>query len=538
MSDNIEIKKSRLVFIYFCIMALFLVIILRMIFVVCFGDKITVSRLYDLNKKDKRADIFDRNDVLVATDLKTKSLYISSVLIKDQEKIAQGLVKIFPDFSYAEILKKISEEKNSRQWILIRRNLTPHQVSQVQNMQLAGLLFEDDLIRVYPQKAIASHFVGYVDLDRKGLAGMEMQYDRKLRKGENLHLTLDIRIQDILHYELLKAMEEYNARAAAGLVMNVNNGEILALSSLPEFDPNLQSDASPNQRFNRVTNGVYELGSVFKVLTNAAAFEKNLVKIDDIYNVSEPIKYGRFTINDYHKIKDEMTVGEIFSHSSNVGTVKIADKLGADNQKDFLAKLGLLKKIDADFPGMGRPIFPRLWREINLYTISYGYGISITPLHLAMAVSAIVNGGILYYPSFVKTEVQPEGQRVIKESTSKIMRQMLREAVTGGTGKKANIEGYEVGGKTGTAELAESGSYNERQTMVSFIAAFPISQPQYLVYIILDRPNHIFNTGGMVAAPVAGKIINNIAPLLQIKPGPKVKFAISSETVSNTKSNL
>lgn len=517
---HIEIKKSRLAFIYFCIIAAFLTIILRMVIIVVSGDKVKISGIYDPRSADKRANIYDRNNVLVATDLKTKSLYVSSVLVKNPQAIARGLATIFSEISYAEILKKISDGKNSKQWILIRRNLTPNQVDQVENMQMAGLLFEDDRIRVYPQKSIASHFVGYVDLDRKGLAGMEMQYDRKLRKGEDLHLALDVRVQDILHDELVIGMEEFRAKAAAGVVMDVNNGEILALSSLPSFDPNLQNEASPDQRFNRVTNGSYELGSVFKVLTNTMAFEKGLVKMSDIYNVRDPIKYGRFTIKDDHAVKDEMTVGEVFAYSSNIGTVKIAEKIGAEYQKEFLEKMGLLKKLEIEFPGLGRPMFPKTWREINLFTISYGHGIAITPLHLAMSVAAISNGGMMYNPSFVKLEEQPKGKRVIKESTSETMRLMLRKVAVEGTGRNANVEGYEVGGKTGTANRAEYGGYNERQTMASFVAVFPISQPQYLVYVIFDRPNYTFNTGGMVAAPVAGRVVKNIAPLLGVRPKP------------------
>lgn len=227
-----------------------------------------------------------------------------------------------------------------------------------------------------------------------------MQYDKQLIGGDDLELALDVRVQDILNDELMNGMEENHAKGAAGVVMDVNSGEILALSSLPSFDPNLQHEADSDSRFNRVTNGSYELGSVFKVFTMTNAFEDDLIKPTDVYNVKDPIKYGRFTIKDYHQEKDEMTVGEIFATSSNIGTIKIAEKIGITSQKDFLEKMGLLKKIDAEFPGLGRPIFPKIWREISLFTISYGHGIAITPLHLAVGVSAIVNGGILYNPSF------------------------------------------------------------------------------------------------------------------------------------------
>ena len=248
----IEIKRSRLTFVYFCILAAFVAIIFRLFFVVIVGDKVKVSTIYDLRKVGKRANILDRNGVLIATDLKTKSLYVSNVLVKNPQAIATSLSKVFPELSYKEILKKISEGRKSRQWTLIRRNLTPSQVDTVQSLQIAGLLFEDDLIRIYPQKSITSHYVGYVDLDRKGLSGIEMQYDRDLINGQDVELALDVRVQDILNDELLNGMEEFNAKAAAGLIIDVTNGEVLALSSLPSFDPNLQHEADSEQRFNRV----------------------------------------------------------------------------------------------------------------------------------------------------------------------------------------------------------------------------------------------------------------------------------------------
>ncbi len=490
-----------------------------MIFLVASGDKVKIRFIYDANKINRRGDIVDRNDVLVATDLKTKSLYVSSVLVKDASDMAKGLAGIFSDLTYNEVLKKIIAGKKGKDWILIRRNVTPSQAEQVQNLKKAGLIFEEDSIRVYPQRSIFSHLVGYVDLDRKGLSGIEMQHNKQLIKDEEkLQLAGDIRIQDILENELQNGLIEFKAKAASGIIIDVNTGEILAISSLPSFDPNLQHEASQNERFNRITNGVYELGSIFKIFTNAAAFEHNLVKMTDSYNVADPIKYGRFTITDDHPFKGEMTVEEIFSHSSNIGTVQIAQKIGIENQKDFLKKLGFLNKVDAEFPGLGRPIYPKTWRDINLYTISYGHGIAITPLHIAMATAAVANGGILYKPSFLKLNDKPEGKRVMKESTSQLMRIMLRKVVTDGTGKKSDIEGYEVGGKTGTANKVEGKGYNEKQTIASFIAVFPISEPKYLVYVTFDQPNYSFNTGGMVAAPVAGRVIRNIAPILGVYP--------------------
>ena len=300
--------------------------------------------------------------------------------------------------------------------------------------------------------------------------------------------------------------------------MDVNNGEIIALSSLPNFDPNKQYLAKNNQRFNRATYGVYEFGSIFKIFTSAIALEEKVVKIDDIYDVSEPIKYGKFTINDDHKVKDKMTVEEIFLYSSNIGTVQIAKKIGKRKQEKYMKKFGMLERIENDFPELGRPLYNGKWSEINSFTISYGHGIAVTPLHIASATSAIVNGGILYKPSFLKLQKNPSGTRVVSEETSQMMRELMRKTVMEGTGRNANIKGYEVGGKTGTAERAERGSYNKKKTIASFVSVFPMSNPQYLIFVSFDRPDYIFNTGGMVAAPVAGNIIKNIAPILDVEP--------------------
>ncbi len=514
-----ELKNGRLIFIYFGLVFAFLIIISRLIYFGSFGDKVRINRIYSPSKINVRGDILDRNNLLIATDIKTKNLYVSSILIKDERLIALGLSKIFSDLSYQEILQKIRIGKNRHDWILIKRNVTPLQERKVRRLKKAGLIFEKDSVRIYTQRSIFSHLVGYVDLDRRGLSGIENEYNKTLLdKEEDIKIAADIRLQDILNNELQKGLEEFDAKAASGIIMNVNNGEVLALSSLPDFDPNLQSQASSNQRFNRVVSGSYEFGSIFKIFTNAMAFDKNIIKIDDIFNVSEPIKKGRFTINDDHNDKDELSVADIFAKSSNIGTVKIAQEIGIKTQKEYLRRFGFLQKVNTNFPGLAKPIYPKKWREINLYTISYGHGIAVTPLHIASAVSAVVNGGILFPPSFLKLGPKAEGTRVIKESTSALMRVMLRNAVEDGTGSKANIEGYMVGGKTGTAEKAEGGSYSKKRNISSFVGVFPMDNPQYLVYVVLDDANYKFSTGGMIAAPVAGNIIKNIAPILGVLP--------------------
>ena len=515
---NQSLNTSRIKVLYFCLVLVFCLVAVRLFIVVISGDKVYVSKFYNEDKNKKRGNILDRNGVIVATDLKAKSLYVSSVLVKNPQLVSKELANIFPELKSGEILAKILSKKN-RNWILIKRGTTPKEQEAVQSLKVAGLIFEEDLVRVYPQKSILSHIVGYVDLDRKGLSGVEMQYNKSLREGKDLQLSMDVRLQDVLSDELARGIEKYKAMAASGIIMDVNNGEVLAVASQPNFDANRQMEATQNQRFNRATYGVYEMGSIFKIFTNTMAFEDNLVKMTDNFDVREPVKYGRFTIKDDHPVKGYLNVGEIFSHSSNIGTIELAKKIGITRQKAMLQKFGLLNRIESDFPALSKPIYPKIWREINLYTISYGHGIAITPLHIATSVSAIVNGGTLYHPSFIKRGSDYlKGERIIKPETSKIMREMLKKVVVEGTGKNANVAGYEVGGKTGTAERAEFGKYSEKKTMASFVAVFPISNPQYLIFVSFDRPNYTFNTGGMVAAPVAGNIISGIAPIIGIKP--------------------
>ncbi len=516
---NSQIKKTRLIFALVAICLLFAILISRIIYLAAFSDKSNISNFYDIEKINHRGEIFDRNNDIIATDIKTKSLYVSSQLVKSDKELARKLSRIFDDMSYEYIYNKIHKNIKRLNWILVKKNITPSQEEKINDLKLASLLFEEGKIRVYPQKSIFSHLLGYVDIDRKGLSGVERFYNSKLVKEEQpLQVAADHRVQDILYHQLQEGRKKYKAKFASGVIMNVNNGEVVALASLPSFDPNTQSNASAAQKFNRVTNGVYELGSVFKIFTNAIAFEEDLVNLGEIYDISDPIKYDKFTINDDHKDEDELSVEDIFAKSSNIGTVKIAQKIGAKMQKQYLKKFKLLDKIEADFPALAKPIYPRNWRTINSYTISYGHGIAVTPLHIAASVSAMINGGIYYSPSFKKLEKQPSGKRVIKESTSKIIQSLMRRVATDGTGRFANIEGYEVGGKTGTAEKARRGGYNERQTIASFVAAFPMNKPQYLVYVVFDDPNFTFNTGGMVAAPVAGEIIKNIAPILGVYP--------------------
>lgn len=512
--NSLEFNKNRLFFIYFCISAGFIALIIRLLFIVILNDDDNVGNIYSTDKNPKRSDIVDRNGVIVATDLDIKLLYCNNTLIRNPQYVAKKLSETFSNLEYQVLLKKLTQSKDG--WVLIRRNITPKQEKLINNLNIAGLIFEDSKVRIYPQQSSLSHILGYTDLDNKGLAGIEKEYDDFLSaSSQDLKLATDIRIQEILNHELKKAIIKFKAEAAFGIIMNVKNGEILALSSLPNFDPNNQGSATNNEKFNKATYGVYELGSVFKIFNHALAFENNLIESGEIFDIKKAIKFGRFKIDDDHKDKDKLTTEEVFTESSNIGSVRISQRFEKNQQKEFLDKIGLLQKINTDFPSLGTPIYPKRWGKIRSATISFGHGIAVTPLHLVTAVSAILNDGKLINPSFIKTTNNPEFKQVISPSTSKIMRGLMEQTVEIGTGKNTKIKHYKIGGKTGTAEMAEKGKYNKNKTLASFVSSFPINDPKYIIYVGIDRPNYIFNTGGMVAAPVTKNIIINILPIIK-----------------------
>jgi cell division protein FtsI (penicillin-binding protein 3) len=506
-------KKYRLYFICFIFAILSFIIIGRMIFIVAYGNKNHVISDYNDKKDSKRGSIIDRNGVILAGDVNTKSLYVKNRLVKNSDQLALKLARFFNDLNYQELKLKL-ENKTKKDWVLIKRNLSPNQVAQVKNMHIAGLVFQDDKSRIYPHKSLLSHVVGYSDIDRNGLSGIELSYNKKLHQGKDIQIAIDVRVQDVLDNELRIAMKKYKSKAAAGIIMDVNNGEVIALASLPNFDPNNKEDINSTNSFNRIVSGVYELGSVLKILTYAIAFEDNLLNEKEIFYVKDPIKYGKYTIKDDHYVKDNMNYNDIFIHSSNIGTVKIAKKIGAKRQKSFFEDIGFLKKLDSDFVGLATPIIPKRWSDISLYTISFGHGIAITPLHLAVGLSAIVNGGNLVSPSFLKMDDQIIAKKIISQNSSEKIRKLMANAVSDGTGKKAAIKDIAIGGKTGTAEKAELGSYNKRKTIASFAAAFPIENPEYLIYILFDNSDYIYNSGGMLAAPIVSNVISKTLMML------------------------
>jgi cell division protein FtsI (penicillin-binding protein 3) len=478
-----------------------------------------------------RKEIVDRNGVLLAVNLATASLYAKPKFIYEPKEVAKKLVSIFPDLNYANLVADFSGDKK---FVWIKRNISPKEQYAVNNLGIPGIDFEKGERRIYLQENLLSHILGYVDVDGKGIAGIEKYFDKFLvtdpMKSDNdqktLNLTIDVRVQHILHDVLSKAVADYRAEGASGVIMNVNNGEIYGMVSLPDFDPHNASNSRSEQLFNRATLGVFELGSILKLCTIAMALDTKSVALNDVYYVKDPVKAAKFKITDYRGKHTWLSVPEIFMYSSNIGTARIILETGMDNQKKFLKKFGLTDKLSVEIPEKGLPILPAesYWNEINTMTISYGYGIAISPLHFAQITSALVNGGYLYPATLIKgNNDSPDKkiQSVVSPDTSDKVRKLMRLIVTNGSGRRSEVKGYLVGGKTGSANKPLKGGYNEEAKLSSYVAAFPMNEPKFLVMIMLDSPKaetkHL-SMGGIAVAPLAREIIEKIGPILGVKP--------------------
>lgn len=477
----------------------------------------------------RRADILDRNGVILATSLDTASLYADPALIIDPVDTAEGLSKIFPDLVYGDVLQKL--QRHGR-FVWIKRNLTPGEQFKVLELGDPGLDFRTERHRIYPQGDLAAHFVGYTDVDGNGLGGVERSFNDLLAKGgDPLTMTIDIRLQHILHREIKRAMTEFTGKAAAGAIVDIANGQVLAAVSMPDFDPNDTGDAKQIQFFNNLTLGVFEMGSTFKIFSTAALLENKNPPMEMKFDTDKPLKRGRFTISDYHPEKRKLTIPEIFMLSSNIGAALEGELVGTDALKDFYRDLGLMDPLQIEINEIGRPLLPPVWRDINTLTASFGHGIAVSPLQMVMAASGIVNGGVLVKPTLIMNENDKKMSqdnpevRIVSPQTAHRMRQMMRLVVTDGTGTKANVPGYNVGGKTGTAEKKkiDGKGYDAHRKLSSFIGFFPMDAPRYAVFVMVDEPHGTketfgYATGGWVAAPAVARVIASMGPLLGIEP--------------------
>ena len=468
-----------------------------------------------------RTNLVDRNGVLIATSLTMASLSANPSVVLDPERAAERLIGVLPDLSKAAVVAKL---RTSRRFVWLKRHLTPHQQYEVNRLGIPGFDFRREQRRFYPMGRLTSHVTGFTDIDHRGIAGIEAYYDDELRsRATPLELSLDARVQHVLRDALQAAMTEFSAVGGAGVVLDVTTGELVAMVSLPDFDPNRPALMDPETLFNRTTLGVYEMGSTFKIFSTAQALELGSTTLDGGYDATRPIRVSRSWIRDYHPKRRWLSTPEIFIYSSNIGAAKMALAIGADRQRDFMRRLGMLSRTPLQLHEVAAPLTPRKWRKVRTMTISYGYGISVTPVQLTAGVAAVINGGIFYPPTLIKRRAGEDivGTHVVSPTTSEKMRRLLRLAVVKGTGKNANATGYMVGGKTGTAEKASGRGYRRKLLISSFVAAFPMHRPRYVVFAMIDEAQGIartngYATGGWVAAPVVKSVIERIAPILRI----------------------
>jgi cell division protein FtsI (penicillin-binding protein 3) len=482
-----------------------------------------------------RPDIVDRNGRLLATDLEAPSIFVDPGLVIDRDEVVEKLATVLPDLN-AQELRAAIEDRN-RRFVWVRRGVAPKVAQMVHDLGLPGLSFRDELKRAYPAGALAGHVLGSVNVDNRGVTGIERYIDDKigvdpvhaatLSNRAPVRLSLDIGVQHALEDELDSAVHLYRTEGAAGLVLDIKTGEVLASASLPRVDPTWPSERLDDKHIDRITGGTYELGSVFKTLTLAMAFDEGIAKPSTVIDVRQPLEAGRFTVTDFHPAGRPLSVAEIFTHSSNVGAGMLALQAGPEKLQGFLKKLGVLTQIKTEEGFVAEPQLPESWNRAATITVSYGHGLAVAPLQFAAAAAIVLNGGKPVQPTFLrKFEEGAAAQKpLVTALTSRQMAELMRLNVTSpeGTGGKADVRGYRVGGKTGTADIAGRGGYAAKSVISSFLAAFPTDEPQYLTFVMLFEPKGVTETGGQRtagtnAAPVTGRLIARIAAQLGVEP--------------------
>ncbi len=483
-----------------------------------------------------RPDILDRNGAVLATDIKVTSVFAEPRRIIDRDEAVDQLSNIFPDLSVRELTEKLGSRKG---FVWIKRAVTPAEQQAVYHLGLPGIGFTQENKRVYPNGPIAAHVLGYANIDGVGISGLEKYIDGQglsalQSAGFNLTPTnlkpivtsLDLNATYALRDEVAKGIEKFKAKAGAGAILDVNTGEIIAMASLPDFDPNNPVDALRPQNINRMTVGVYEMGSTFKAMTLAMAFDAGKVTLNSKIDARESLRYGRFTIHDFEPQHRFLSVPECFTYSSNICLARIAMMVGVDGHKAFLRKMGQLTRLRTELPESAAPLVPKNWSELNTMTIAFGQGLNVAPLQALMAVGALVNGGYMINPTFLKrgeAEAKLDAPQVIKPQSSESLRYLMRLNAQIGTAKNANIDGYFAGGKTGTAQKIVHGHYSNDKVLTTFMAIVPADKPKYLFFVMLDEPQAIpgtygFHTAAWNAGAVAGKVITRVGPLLGLEP--------------------
>ena len=524
----VETGRNRLVIVAAVFACAFVVLAGRLVHLSSIGEAGGTGLAVSGEIGIARAEIVDRNGVLLASDLTTASLYANPHRVLDAAEASDEISRVLPGIDRGELFSKLS---TSKRFVWVKRHLTPRQQYAVNALGLPGFAFLEEQKRVYPQGRLAAHIVGYTGVDNRGLAGIEKRLDERLGAAARdggaqppLYLSVDIRVQHVLRNQLAAAVQKYRAIGATGVVLDAKDGQILASVSLPDFDPHRVDQASEASRFNRASLGVYEMGSTFKIFTVAMALELGTADLADSFDASEPIRVSRFMIRDDHAKNRWLSVPEVFIYSSNIGAARMALDVGTERQREFLGRIGLLRRAPLEVAEVGQPIAPNPWREISTMTIAFGHGVAVTPIQMASAVASLVNGGTRVVPTFIvnRQDVRTVSERVVSRKTSEAIRRLMRLNVVEGTGKKADAPGYLVGGKTGTAEKVGGRGYRRKALRSSFIGVFPALEPRYVVLVMLDEPKGIketfgYATAGWTAAPVVGQVIEQAAPLLGVE---------------------
>ncbi len=483
-----------------------------------------------------RPDILDRNGEVLATDIKVMSIFAEPRRLVDKDEATELLTAALPDVNASELRRKLASNKG---FVWVKRAVSQKEQQEVFHLGLPGVGFLPENKRVYPNGPIAAHVLGFANLDGVGISGLEKYLDNqglsdltgmgfKVAATDLKPLTtsLDLRATYAVRDELQKGIEKFHAKAGAAAILDVNTGEIVAMASLPDFDPNQPSDALKPDTINRLSVGVYEMGSTFKAISIAMALETNKVTLRSVLDARNELHYGRFTIHDFHATHRMLTVPEVFVHSSNIGTARMAMMVGVTGHQAFLRKMGQLTRLRTELPESAEPLVPKHWGELNTITIAFGQGLNVAPLQALMAVGALANGGQLIKPTFLKRseeEARVDAPRVVRPEVSESLRYLMRLNAEIGSAKKANIPGYFIGGKTGTADKLIHGHYDHTKVFTTFMAVLPADKPKYLFLTLMDEPQAVpgdggYHTAAMNSGVVTGQIIERVTPLLGLPP--------------------
>jgi cell division protein FtsI (penicillin-binding protein 3) len=536
LSTNLDKSRGRVRVVALCFVCLFAAINVRLVYLGFKPDPQSIRRAAADALSGARPDILDRNGEVLATDVKVMSVFAEPRRIIDKDEATELLTAVLPDVNARELRERLGSRKG---FVWVKRGITPKQQQEVYHLGLPGIGFLPENRRVYPNGPIAAHVLGFANLDNVGIAGIEKYIDGQgladlHNAGFNftpdglkpIQLSIDLRLTHGLRDEIAKGIEKYRAKAGAGAILDVNTGEVVALASLPDYDPNNPADALDPQHINRIAVGVYEMGSTFKSISIAMALELNKVTLRSSVDARNSLRFGRFTIHDFHATHRVLTVPEVFTHSSNIGTARMALMVGVEGHKAFLKRMGQLDRLRTELPENAEPLVPKRWSELNTMTIAFGQGLNVAPLQALMAVGALVNGGMMMKPTFLKRseeEAQRDAVRVVRPEVSESMRYLMRLNAEIGSAKLANIPGYYVGGKTGTADKIVHGHYSKDRVLTTFMAIAPADKPKYLTLILFDEPQGLpqdggYHTAAYNAGAVTGRLIERLGPMFGVPP--------------------